>query len=52
MTVDDYIRRLADHSQHRDHELVLACLEHFGIRGTSELTLEQAAEWWEIVRRR
>lgn len=51
MTVDDYIRRLADQSQRRDHELVLACLEHFGVMGTSELTLEQAAEYWEIVGR-
>ena len=51
MTVDDYIRGLADKSQHRDHELILACLEHFGVLGTAELTLEQAAEFWAIVER-
>ena len=30
---------------------VLACLEYFDICGTSELTLEQAAEFWEIAGR-
>ena len=51
MTVDDYIRLMGEHSRHRDHELVLACLEYFDICGTSELTLEQAAEFWEIAGR-
>ncbi|MDD3253094.1 MAG: hypothetical protein PHV18_11090 [Lachnospiraceae bacterium] len=52
MTVSDYLRRLAERSRTPQHELVLECLEHFGLCGTQELTLEQAAEWWEIVRRR
>lgn len=52
MTVSDYIDRLADRSRTDEHELIVECLKHFGLCGTHELTLEQAAEWWEIVRRR
>ena len=50
MTVGDYLERLATASQTRRNEQVEECLAHFGVLGTRELTLEQVAEYWEIVR--
>lgn len=47
MTVDDYVCRMAAASQTPEHEVIPECLEAFGLTGTRELTVEQAAEWWE-----
>lgn len=52
MTVWDYVCQFAARSVTPQHELVEECLEHFGIFGTKELTLEQTAEWMEIIYRR
>lgn len=52
MTVGDYISQFAIESVTPQHELIEECLKHFGIFGVQELTLEQAAEWMEIIYRR
>ena len=52
MTVSEYLDRMAASSKTAQHEVIEECLRYFGLNGTRELTLEQAAEYWELVRRR
>lgn len=46
-TVSAYIVEMAENSRTRAHEEILKCLEHYGITGTRELTVQQAKEWCE-----
>lgn len=52
MTVSEYIRKMAAISKTPQHEVILDCLGYYDLYGTRELTLEQAAEFWEVVRPR
>lgn len=50
MTVSEYINVLASKSKTSEHELIPECLEYFGLSGTKELTLEQAAKFYELLK--
>ena len=52
MTVSEYIRKMAAISKTSQHEELLDCLGYYDLHGARELTLEQAAEFWEVVRPR
>ena len=44
-----YIQHLADHSCTPQHELILECLEHYGVFGTRELIEQQVREFCENI---
>ena len=48
MTVSDYVEKMAAASKTPQHEVILECLEWFGLYGVKDLTLEQAGEFWSI----
>ena len=52
LTVSEYIQKMAAISRTRQHEVILECLGHYDLQGTRQLTLEQAAAFWEVVRPR
>lgn len=52
MTVGDYIKRFAEKSNMPEYEQIEECLAYFGLQGTQELILEQAAKWIKLFYRR
>lgn len=45
---DTYIKLLAKSSETRNHELVLDCMNHYGVNCTRELTERQLVEFCKM----
>lgn len=48
MAKEQYIKLLSDASDTRYGDLLVECLDYFGVCGTSELTEEQLAEYCKL----
>lgn len=52
MTISEYIRKIGELSQTNRHELIVECLEFFCVDGIKDLTLEQLAYYYDLIKQR